>query len=211
VVVSAGPTREPLDPVRFISNPSSGRMGFALAAAARDRGARVTLVAGPTEAPPPAGVELVRVTTAEEMARAVETAAEGARAVVMAAAVSDWKPAQVSAHKRKKHGGPEQVELRRTKDILAGLNALYDGKPGRPLLVGFAAETERVVEYAREKLERKGLDLIVANDVGPGGAFGATASRATLVDRSGAEEPLPRLPKDEIAHLVWDRVIKLSS
>jgi phosphopantothenoylcysteine decarboxylase/phosphopantothenate--cysteine ligase len=211
VVVSAGPTREPLDPVRFISNPSSGRMGFALAAAARDRGAHVLLVAGPTEAPPPPGVEVVRVTTAEEMQRAVEAGLDGARAVVMAAAVSDWKPAQTSAHKQKKHDGPENVELLRTPDILAALNARYDGKPGRPVLVGFAAETERVTEYAREKLKRKGLDLIVANDVGPGGAFGAPASRATLIDRTGAEEALPRLPKDEIAHLVWDRVRRLTA
>ncbi len=206
VLVTAGPTREALDPVRFLSNPSSGRMGFALAEAARDRGAEVTLIAGPTEVPPPSGVRCVRIVSAQELQQAVDRSLDGARAVVMAAAVSDQRPKQAAPHKVKKKDGEETLRLVRTPDILAGLGARYAGQARPPVLVGFAAETEQVEEHAREKLQRKNLDLIVANDVSAQGAgFASETNRVLVLDRDGGRAELSG-SKLAVAHAIWDRV-----
>jgi phosphopantothenoylcysteine decarboxylase / phosphopantothenate---cysteine ligase len=206
VLVTAGPTREALDPVRFLSNPSTGRMGFALAEAARDRGAEVTLIAGPTEVPPPAGVRCLRVVSAQDLNQAVNDSLDGARVVVMAAAVADHRPASIARQKVKKKDGAETLQLVRTPDILEGLGARYANAAQRPLLVGFAAETERVEEQAREKLQRKNLDLIVANDVSSQGAgFAADTNRVVLLDRDGGRAELSGT-KVAVAHAIWDRV-----
>lgn len=195
VLVSAGPTREHFDPARFISNPSSGRMGYAIAAAATALGADVTLVSGPVSLEPPTGVECVPVVSAADMQREVN--ARSSDIVVMAAAVADWTPTTTAEHKRKKGGGDWSPELQRTPDIIAGLAA----SPKRPVLViGFAAETEHVVEYAREKMKRKGLDGIVANDVGgTDTAFGNATNAVTLLAPGQDDVVLPRAPKRAIA------------
>ncbi|TMA27712.1 MAG: bifunctional phosphopantothenoylcysteine decarboxylase/phosphopantothenate--cysteine ligase CoaBC [Deltaproteobacteria bacterium] len=198
VLVTAGPTREAFDPVRFLSNPSSGRMGFALAEAARDRGAQVTLISGPTELPPVSGVKQVGVVSAEELAKAVDEHLDGVRVVVMAAAVADQRPADRAPQKIKKKEGEEVVRLVRTPDILAGLGA----RPQHPLLVGFAAETENLEENAREKLAKKNLDLIVANDAG---AFGQEQSRVVILGKDGARAELSG-SKLALAHAVWNMV-----
>ena len=203
VLITAGPTREWLDPVRFLSNPSTGRMGFALAEAARDRGARVTLIAGPTELAPPTGVACVRIVSADDLAQAVDGHLAGQRVVVMSAAVADQRPAERAPQKAKKQDGDELVRLVRTRDILAGLGAL---PAPRPLLVGFAAETERVLEHARGKLERKNLDLIVANDVSEAGAgFASATNRVVVLGRDGTERELSG-SKLRVAHGIWDEV-----
>jgi phosphopantothenoylcysteine decarboxylase/phosphopantothenate--cysteine ligase len=202
VVVSAGPTVEDIDPVRFVSNRSSGKMGYRLAEAARDRGARVVLVSGPTSLPAPAGVQVVGVRSAEEMARAVGEHASGASVVVMAAAVSDYRPAEVAAQKIKKQAGPARLDLVRTPDILRSLG---QAKAGR-FLVGFAAETENILESARQKRREKNLDLIVANDVSRAGSgFGVDHNAAVLIDGQ-AETELPPMSKRELAERIWDRV-----
>jgi phosphopantothenoylcysteine decarboxylase/phosphopantothenate--cysteine ligase len=203
VLVTAGPTREHLDPVRFVSNPSTGAMGYAIAAAAASRGAEVTLVSGPVSLPAPQGVELVRVTSAAEMADAVRARAEGCALVVMTAAVSDYRPEAAAPHKVKKAPGPETLTFVRTEDILAGLGQRFAGRDGRPLLVGFAAETQDVVENARKKLVSKRVDFVVANDVGPGGAFGSSENEVVVV-HPGGEVPLARAPKDVVAHRLLD-------
>jgi phosphopantothenoylcysteine decarboxylase/phosphopantothenate--cysteine ligase len=206
VLVTAGPTREALDPVRFLSNPSSGRMGFALAEAARDRGAEVTLIAGPTEIAPPTGVRCVRIVSAQQMQQAVDDALDGARAVVMAAAVSDQRPAQSAPQKVKKKDGEETLRLVRTPDILAALGARYATAARRPVLVGFAAETEKVEEHAREKLAKKNLDLIVANDVSVQDAgFASGTNRVVVLDRDGGRAEVSG-SKLAVAHAIWDRV-----
>jgi phosphopantothenoylcysteine decarboxylase/phosphopantothenate--cysteine ligase len=206
VLVTAGPTQEDIDPVRFVSNRSSGRMGFRLAEAARERGARVVLVSGPTALTPPAGVELVSVRSAEQMARAVEARASEASVVVMAAAVSDYRPAAPARHKLKKREGGTTLELVRTPDILLGLGARKAGR----FLIGFAAETQSLVENARAKLLQKNLDLIVANDVGREGAgFGSETNAALLLDRAGGKLEVPLVSKRELAERVWDRVNEL--
>jgi len=205
VLVSAGPTQEPVDPVRYLSNRSSGKMGWALARMARRRGARVTLVAGPTALPPPPGVEFVPVATAEEMARAVERAFATATVVVMAAAVADYRPRRPLARKLKKGPATLTLELERNPDILAGLAR----KKGRRLVVGFAAETHDVVAEARRKLRAKRLDLIVANDVSaPGVGFGADDNAVRLLDAAGGEEVLDARPKDAVADAVLDWVVQ---
>lgn len=209
VVVTAGPTREHLDPVRFVSNPSSGRMGFAIARAAAHRGAKVRLVSGPCELPAPHGVEIVRVTSANEMAEATLPAVRGAQLLVAAAAVADQRPQARAPHKVKKQDGPETVVLVRTQDILATAVAQAPAK-GRPLFVGFAAETERVVENAREKLTRKGLDLVAANDVSEeGSGFATGTNRLILIDRTGKEHELARMTKDDAALALLDRAVTL--
>jgi phosphopantothenoylcysteine decarboxylase/phosphopantothenate--cysteine ligase len=208
VVVTAGPTREHLDPVRFISNPSSGRMGFAVARAAAQRGARVLLVAGPTELAAPAGVELVRVTSAEQMAAATLPALANAQLFVAAAAVADQRPRERAPQKVKKTEGEEQLVLVRTPDILAQAAAAR-GADG-PMLLGFAAETERVLEQATAKLRRKGLDLIAANDVSePGSGFGGETNRLIVIDRLGRTVELPSMSKQEAAHALLDRALGL--
>jgi len=205
VVVTAGPTVEDIDPVRFVSNRSSGRMGYRLAEAARDRGARVVLVSGPTALPEPLGMEVVHVRSAEEMARAVEEKAKDATIVAMAAAVSDYRPAVVAPAKLKKKDGPEALELVRTTDILRGLGASKGGR----FLIGFAAETDAVRANARAKLADKKLDLIVANDVGRSGAgFGGETNAALLID-AGGEVEVPLTSKRDLAERIWDRVIEM--
>jgi len=206
VVVTAGPTREPIDPVRFISNPSSGKMGYALAHVAARRGAEVVLVSGPTSLPDPEGVRVVRVTTAEEMAKAVEAEVEGMDLFIGAAAVSDYRPATAAPQKIKKTPADETLALTRTPDILAGLGARFTGKAGAPVLVGFAAETEEVISRAREKLKKKGCDLVVANKVGaPGAGFGSDTNRVALV--SAAELAEIEGPKDKVAEAILDWIL----
>ena len=206
ILVTAGPTREHLDPVRFISNPSTGRMGYAIAVAALLRGARVTLITGPVTLTPPVGASVIPVTTAAEMAEAVERVAGEMDAVVMSAAVSDYRPVEIHPQKVKKAEGPETLTFVRTADILATLGRRFAGAPRRPYLVGFAAETEDVVEHAREKLTRKQCDLIIANFVGTGGAFGAADNEITLVSVSGAR-PLERASKDILAGRILDEIV----
>ncbi len=207
VLVSAGPTREPFDPARYVSNPSTGRMGLALAAEANRRGARVTLVLGPTELEPPSEVAVVRVTTAAEMRRAVLEEAQACDIVVMAAAVADWRPAECAPSKTKKTAGDLTVRLTRTEDILAEL-----GKDkGRKVLVGFAAETDDLQANALANLEAKNLDLVVANRIGlePDRGFAAKTNQVTLLGRDGLVEEVPLLPKPDVARVVFDRVVAI--
>ena len=205
VLVTAGPTVEDIDPVRFVSNRSSGKMGYRLAEAARDRGARVILVSGPTSVPAPSRMDLVRVRSAEEMEKAVAQRVGEATIVAMAAAVSDYRPATMSPAKLKKTEGPARLELVRTPDILRTLGA----SKGERFLVGFAAETEAVVENARKKRAEKRLDLIVANDVGAEGAgFASDRNAATLIDEQGEVE-VPLASKRELAERIWDRVAEI--
>lgn len=201
VVVSAGGTHEAIDPVRFVGNRSSGRMGYALAARARDRGADVTLVSGPTALPPPPGVTVVGVRSATEMRDAVLAASEGADAVVMAAAVADYRPAEVAGEKIKKSADELTLRLVKNPDILAELGARR--VPGGAMLVGFALETGDLVARARDKLVRKGCDLVVANLAADG--FEGSDNLVTLVS-SDRVEPLPRLSKVEVADRILDRV-----
>ena len=195
VLITAGPTREYFDPVRFLSNPSTGRMGYALAEACAAAGATVTLVSGPTTLPAPWNVRVVRVGSARQMRDAVF--AEPCDIAVMAAAVADWRPSEQLPHKRKKATAPWIPTFERTDDILAQLSE----SPQRPaLLVGFAAETEHVIDNARIKLERKGIDGIVANDVGgSNGAFGNPNNTVTLIDAHGGSRVLPEAGKRDIA------------
>lgn len=211
VVVSAGGTREPLDPVRFLGNRSSGRQGFALAATAAARGARVTLVAAGSELATPAGVVRVDVGTALELREAVLAAAADADVVVMAAAVADFRPAHAAPAKIKKTADGEQaptVELVRNPDVLAQL-AAGGARPGQ-VVVGFAAETGDgdgdVVTHGRAKLARKGCDLLVVNEVGPGKAFGTVDNTVVLLDADGGEKSIGPASKAEVADAVWDAV-----
>jgi phosphopantothenoylcysteine decarboxylase/phosphopantothenate--cysteine ligase len=204
VVVSAGGTREELDPVRFLGNWSSGKQGYALARTAASRGAAVTLVAANTDLPDPAGVRVIRVKSAAEMHLAVVAAAESADAVVMAAAVADFRPAVRSASKIKKDDEPpDAILLEENPDIVRDLVA--NRRPGQ-LIVGFAAETGDVLANGRAKLARKGCDLLVVNKVGNGLAFGTADNEATVLSADGAEVKLPRAHKDEIADAIWDLV-----
>lgn len=206
-VVSAGGTQEPIDPVRYIGNRSSGRMGYAIAAEAVRRGAAVTLVSGPSHLEPPAGADLVRVTTAAEMRDAVLEAAVGAAAVVMAAAVADWRPVTSAERKLKKADGPPSVELTATHDILAELGASRG--PGQ-VLAGFSAETEDVEARARRKLLAKSLDLVVGNLVGVGDSgFEVETNRAVVVHRSGRVDDLGLVTKRELARHLVDAVAGL--
>ncbi len=206
VIVTAGPNCEPIDPVRFIGNRSTGKMGFALARVARQRGADVTLVSGPTALAVPRGVEFCAVRTAVEMQRAVEQHYDRATMVVSAAAIADYRPAQVAAQKIKKGDGALSIALERNPDVLAGLGR----NKGNRLLVGFATETEDVVQNAERKLRAKNLDLIVANDVTQAGAgFAGDTNIVTLLDRTGGRAALPLLSKDEVAHRVYDRLLAL--
>ena len=210
VVVSAGGTREPLDPVRYLGNRSSGKQGYALAATAASRGARVVLVTT-SSLPDPAGAEIVRVETAEQLRGAVLTAAEDADAVVMAAAVADFRPASTSQHKIKKSddGGEPTVELVRNPDVLAELARSPRRRPGQ-VVVGFAAETGdasgSVLDHGRAKLARKGCDLLVVNEVGDGRTFGLDTTAAVLLDREGGEQVVPEGTKHALADAVWDAV-----
>ena len=201
VVVTAGPTVEDLDPVRFLGNRSSGKMGYAIAERAVARGARVTLISGPVAIDPPSGATLVAVRSAVEMKEAVDARFDDADVVVMAAAVADYRPAAKSDHKIKKTDGPVTLELARNPDILAELGARR--RERRPILVGFAVETRDLEAYARKKLEEKRCDLVVANHASAG--FGGDRNEAVLVDPSSADA-LPPMDKRDLADRVLDRV-----
>ena len=208
VIVTAGPTREAIDPVRFVGNRSSGKMGYALAGAARARGANVVLVSGPTELQPPSGVELIRVTTAAEMRDAVVPRAARADVVIMAAAVADYAPVDAPQQKIHKSSDTLTLTLARTPDILAELGTAHAGGR-RPLLIGFAAETSDVIGSARRKRRDKGVDLIVANDVSRSDAgFEVDTNEVTLVSSTG-EETLPLQSKSAIAAQVIERIERL--
>lgn len=207
VVVSAGGTREPLDPVRFLGNRSSGKQGYALARTAAARGARVTLVAANTAGlPDPAGVDVVPVGTAVQLREAVLKAAADADAVVMAAAVADFRPAVYAAGKIKKKDGqdPEPIVLVRNPDILAEISA--DRARSGQVIVGFAAETDDVLANGRTKLARKGCDLLVVNEVGERKTFGSEENEAVVLGADGSETPVPHGPKEALADTVWDLV-----
>ena len=210
VVVSAGGTREPLDPVRYLGNRSSGRQGIALARAAAARGAEVTLVAANVSLPDPAGVKVLRVETTEELRDAVSAAAVSADAVVMAAAPADFRPVSTSESKIKKtpDGSAPALELTQTPDILAEL-AHHRLRPGQ-VVVGFAAETGddsgSVLDLARAKLARKGCDLLVVNDVGGGAVFGASDNQAVILSSDGGSRDVPLGSKTALAHVIWDEV-----
>ncbi|MFC8365113.1 bifunctional phosphopantothenoylcysteine decarboxylase/phosphopantothenate--cysteine ligase CoaBC [Streptomyces griseorubiginosus] len=206
VVVSAGGTREPLDPVRFLGNRSSGKQGYALARTAAARGARVTLVEANTGLPDPAGVDVVRVGTAVHLREAVLKAAADADAVVMAAAVADFRPRDYATGKIKKKDGqdPEPVVLVRNPDILAEISA-ERARAGQ-VVVGFAAETDDVLANGRAKLERKGCDLLVVNEVGERKTFGSEENEAVVLGADGSETPVPYGPKEFLAETVWDLV-----
>jgi phosphopantothenoylcysteine decarboxylase / phosphopantothenate---cysteine ligase len=207
IVVTAGPTREPVDPVRYLSNHSSGRMGVAIASAAWRRGAEVTLIAGPLSIPVPAGISFVPVHTTDEMADAVGQALATADVLVMAAAPADFRPVAAAAQKIKKGSGAPTLALEHTVDILATTRVAR--QPGA-VIVGFALETERVLEHARGKLERKDLDLIVVNDATEAGAgFAVDTNRVTLISREGDVESLPLMSKDDVASSILDRVERL--
>lgn len=206
VVVTAGPTLEPIDPVRYISNHSSGRMGYALARAARDRGAEVVLISGPTALERPVGVEFRAVTTTREMLEAVVDAVRDAHALIMAAAVADYRPTQAAEQKIKKEEEGLSLQLTRNPDVLAEVVARYADRTPPLIRIGFAAETENLVENARAKLARKGLDLIVANPVPA--TFGAEGTQVTLIDREGNVEPWPSLPKEELTERIVDRLVQ---
>ena len=205
-LITAGPTREYLDPVRFFSNPSTGRMGYALARAARDRGAKVILVSGPVALCAPGGVRLVRVESANEMRREVLRWRGGADVIIMAAAVADYRPAKRLSRKMKKGSRQINVPMVRTADILAELGR----KKGNGILVGFAAETGAPVREARRKLREKNLDMIVANDISrPDAGFASDYNRAVIIDRVENVTRLPRMRKDALARIIVRRCLGL--
>ncbi|HEV2426070.1 MAG TPA: bifunctional phosphopantothenoylcysteine decarboxylase/phosphopantothenate--cysteine ligase CoaBC [Terriglobia bacterium] len=206
VLVTAGPTEEPIDPVRYLSNRSSGKMGYAIAEAAHRRGARVVLVSGPTRLEAPA-VTVRRVRTAEEMAAAVFDSLPGADIVIMSAAVADFRAAQIESGKMKRGAGPRTLELQPTEDILAGVSRRRG--PGQ-LAVGFAAETDRLLENARAKLVSKNLDMVVANDVTAEGAgFDVDTNIVTFVFPDGRTVPLERMSKFDVAGRLLDEIVAL--
>ena len=207
VLVTAGPTQEPWDEVRYLSNLSSGKMGYALAQASRRRGARVVLITGPTHLEPPEGVEVERVRTAEQMAQAVLRHFEGATLVLMAAAVSDFRPAEVLPRKIKKQDGIPVLRLEPTPDILAMLAPRH--RHGQ-VVVGFAAETENLLAHAAAKLRHKRLDFIVANDLSQEGAgFDVDTNIVTLLFPDGHSKPLEKMSKLDVAHRILDEVVAL--
>jgi phosphopantothenoylcysteine decarboxylase / phosphopantothenate---cysteine ligase len=208
VLVTAGPTREPIDPIRFIGNRSSGRMGYAVAAAAWRRGAEVTLITGPTSLPAPVGVELIRIETAEQMRAAVAAVLPRADLLVMAAAVADFRPTEVAQSKIKKAASATpSIDLTHAPDVLQETRAL---RPDRSVIVGFALETDDPLEHGMRKLDAKGLDLLVVNDATePGAGFEVETNRVTLLRPAAAEEPLPLLPKEDVADRILDAVLPL--
>jgi len=205
IVVTAGGTQEPIDPVRHIGNRSSGKMGYAMAEAARDRGAFVTLITAPTTLPRPVGMEVINIETAVQMKEAVAKAVTQADALIMAAAVADYQPKSVAKAKIKKEAPGLTLELIRTPDIITEVK-------GNFIRVGFAAESENVIENARQKLDNKKLDLMVANDItAEESGFDVDTNKVTLIDREGKVESLPLLTKREVAGKVLDRVVELLS
>jgi len=203
ILITAGPTREHFDPVRYISNPSSGKMGFAIAKAAAQRGATVTLVSGPSELPDPCQVQVIRVVSAREMADAVLARFDQTDAVIKTAAVSDYRPKVQSDHKIKKGSEELTLTLEKTQDILKELGKRKNDQ----VLVGFAAETQELPTHARQKLLEKQLDIIVGNLVGEkGSGFGSETNKVTLFYSNGASESLALMPKDTVAGIILDRV-----
>lgn len=208
ILVTAGPTREPVDPVRYITNRSSGKMGYAMAEAALRRGARVILVSGPASLEPPSGAEFVSVLTAEEMHRAVLARVQACTILVKAAAVADYRPVAPQARKMKRAAGSTVLELEATPDILADLAR----EKGNRFFIGFAAETDNVAENARKKLESKRVDMVVANDVSQEGAgFDSETNVVSIFLQNGAQVDVPRMSKLEVAHRIYDEVLKLKS
>jgi len=207
-LITAGPNREPLDPVRYLSNRSSGKMGYAVARAAIRRGAEVALVSGPTQLEPPAGARFISVTTAAEMRHAVLEEFPRCTAVIMAAAVTDYRPVDFANQKIKRGKGPIELRLEPNADILQEISAQKNGK----ILVGFAAETEDLIANAEKKLREKNLDMIVANNVTEeGSGFDIDTNVATILDRSGAVHSLPLMSKDELAEQIFDHLLTLKS
>jgi len=205
ILVTAGPTREPVDPVRFISNPSSGKMGFAVARAAEYRGGEVTLITGPTHLPDPNNVKVIRVQTAREMARAVFDNMAHSDIIIKTAAVSDYRPKDPAVQKIKKEKGERVLYLERTQDILKEIGRRKKDQ----ILVGFAAETENLEQHAETKRVEKNLDIIVGNIVGePSSGFGADTNKVTLFYKDGTQEPLPVMEKGAVAHILLDRILK---
>ena len=206
VLVTAGPTRESIDAVRFISNPSTGKMGYALAAAAKERGADVILISGPSQLSPPQGVKVIPVVSAGDMHTAVKEQALKSSIIIMAAAVSDFTPLQKFDRKIKKDNAPTSLQLERTVDILRELG----NDKGEYLLIGFAAETDNVERNAIQKLEEKHLDMIVVNDVlQSGSGFGTDTNAVTIIDRTGKRTALPIMPKDELARIIISTIIPM--
>jgi phosphopantothenoylcysteine decarboxylase/phosphopantothenate--cysteine ligase len=206
VLVTAGPTREAIDPVRFISNPSSGKMGYALARAAEMRGAQVTLISGPSSLPVPNNVAFISVTTADQMYDAVFEHVAQNDIVIKSAAVADYKPSRATAHKIKKSEGRETLELDRTRDILQSLTRAGNHQ----ILVGFAAETQNLDEFARKKLASKQLDMIVGNLIGSSQTgFQADTNQANLYFKDGSKIGLEMMPKADMAHIILDHIINL--
>ncbi|MBI3738650.1 MAG: bifunctional phosphopantothenoylcysteine decarboxylase/phosphopantothenate--cysteine ligase CoaBC [Chloroflexi bacterium] len=210
VVISAGGTQEPLDPVRVLTNKSSGKQGYALAQAAIDAGAEVTLITTPTSLTPPIGAKVVNVQTAKQMMEAVLKESTEAEALIMAAAVADFRPKQAAGNKMKKRDGIPQVELEATEDILEAVAAQKSRKKRPCIMVGFAAESRDLIQNAGEKLKSKNLDLIVANDISAKDAgFGVETNRVTLLFSSGKQESLPLMSKAEVADAIIERVAAL--
>ncbi|MDH3567748.1 MAG: bifunctional phosphopantothenoylcysteine decarboxylase/phosphopantothenate--cysteine ligase CoaBC [Desulfobacteraceae bacterium] len=205
ILVTSGPTRESVDPVRFISNPSSGKMGFAVARAAEYRGGEVTLITGPTHLPDPNNVKIIRIQTAREMAQAVFENMEHSDIIIKTAAVSDYRPKDPATQKIKKEKGELVLYLERTQDILKEIGMRKKDQ----ILVGFAAETENLEQHAETKRVEKNLDIIVGNIVGePSSGFGADTNKVTLFYKDGTQEPLPVMEKDAVAHILLDRILK---
>ena len=205
LLVTAGPTVEPIDPVRFITNWSSGKMGYAIAKAARERGGDVTLISGPTNLKPPPGVEFHQIRTTEEMRQAVIEHSRVSNVVIKAAAPLDYRPKKIAEHKIKKIADVESLEMERTPDILAELGGSKD--ENGLILVGFAAETQDLVRNASEKLKKKNIDMVVANDVSRSDAgFATDTNLVKIIDREGKIEDLPLMSKEELANKILDRV-----
>ena len=205
-LITAGPTREAIDPVRYLTNRSSGRMGYALAGAARHEGHEVMLISGPTTLDVPEGVDFIQVESAQQMSEAVRDMLRGVDIAILCAAVADYRPVAVAEHKIKKTEGPMTLQLERTPDILGSMRSDFGFKG---VLVGFAAETQDMLAHAQEKLRRKGCDMLVANDVSrPGIGFGSAENEVTLVypDRT---EPLPRDTKEWVAMRIIEHAIAL--
>jgi phosphopantothenoylcysteine decarboxylase/phosphopantothenate--cysteine ligase len=206
VLITAGPTREKIDPVRFITNHSTGKMGYALAEAAKNEGAKVLLISGPVHLSPPPGIDLVKVESADDMYQAVMNNYEAADIIIKTAAVADYTPKVSYDHKMKKQPGDKVIELARTKDILSELGTLKSNK----ILVGFAAETENVEEYALKKLKAKNADMIVANNVKSEGAgFGMDTNIVTLFMRNGSKIELPLMSKLDVAYRIIEAITVL--
>jgi phosphopantothenoylcysteine decarboxylase/phosphopantothenate--cysteine ligase len=205
VLVTAGPTWESIDPVRFITNPSSGKMGYAIARAAEFRGGDVTLVSGPANIPDPLNVNMVKITSAQEMAQAVFQQSKDCHIIIKAAAVSDYRPKENERHKIKKDNDEMRLDLAKTQDILKELGKTKADQ----ILVGFAAETRDLERNAGKKLKEKNLDIIVGNLVGdPASGFGTDTNKVTLFFKDGKKESIPEMEKDEVAHLLLDRIVE---